>query len=90
MRDAARELADRIQPLRVGKLLLAAAALERGSEHVGHGLQEVQLVVIEVLRLVRGHHQQPHGLVAVRERHDGRVAEFRSGEQLRGIGIRAR
>src|SRR5690606_3332204 len=75
VRDAAGELADRLDPLRVAQLLLAAAALQRRAEQVRDRMQELLPVPIEGVRL-RREGKQPAGRARAVEQGGGcRVAE---------------
>ncbi len=90
VRDAAGELADALQPLRMAQRLVRQRALQPGGEQVGERFDETQLVRPEAARFARVHDQRAEGPAAVGQRGADRAAQAgleagrRHGEALLG------
>ena len=67
--DAAGELADAFQALRMLQRILGLGALQAGGQQVGQRLEEAQLVGAEALRQARTHRQRADGAAAIGQRH---------------------
>ena len=76
--DAARQLADALEPLRVVQRLFRLDALQAARKQVGERFEEADLVGAEVARLARAHDEDADRAPEVRERH---------GERARQAGV---
>ena len=85
VRDAAGQLADAFEPLRVAQVLLRLRPLQAGGQKVAERLEKAHLVVAERPVLARAHRQHADGPAAIGQRHR------QSADQARvEIGLRHR
>ncbi len=68
MRDAAREMAHALEPLRVVQRLLGAGALQAGGEQPAHRFEEADLVGPERMRPAGMNRQRAEDAPAIAER----------------------
>ena len=71
--DAAGELPDALQALRVAQVLLGLRPLQAAREQVAERLEEANLVVAESAVLARAHCEHAHGPAAIGQRHRERA-----------------